>query len=272
MKDTLHIKIGLYLILGALVWAGCDTVEPATDEPVAPEVLPEEAFSMNLNFFDQDQPAGKSGAAPSHYLAAVLRVSVATVITGSILYHPAVLTAAVQQVDPVFSDGAYVWAADTLIDGRVHGVVLEARVNGEEVLWEMEVSGIDDETGTYLEDFLLYEAQTGILTEEGTFQIYFPIEGISQQVMDGSYSVTADDIHTLIFTIPRGVEDVGGSSAVYEHNGNRITIDLTGPEGSRHLVEWDTETNEGSLTADDYNNGEQACWNASKVNVACPAS
>ena len=213
--------------------------------------------------------ASKSTHESSHYVAAVWRASVATVITGTILYYPAALTKAVQQVEPVVRENTYIWAVDTTIAGRVHGVELRARLDGPAIDWVMSVSGIDDETGQYLEDFVLYEASTGVVSSSGTFEIFYPKEGGSLKVMDGSYNVADEGAHTLAFSIPFNVEELGGAKAIFSHEGIINTLDLTGPEGGNHYIEWNTQTHEGSLTADDYNNGERACWDSERQNAEC---
>lgn len=267
MKTTLIHKISLLLFVCAFVLVGCDTVDSSSGDESAPEVIPSEAFSLDLNMFGPQ--AGKSTQESSHYVAAAWRVSIATVITSTILYYPAVLTAAIQEVEPVVNNNTYIWAADTTVAGRTHGVELRARLNGGAIDWTMRVSGIDDETGRYLENFVLYEATTGVLSNSGSFDIYYPKDGGSLKVMDGSYMVGNDETHTLQFSIPDNVEDIGGAVAIYKHDGMQSSIDLTGGEGLNHLIQWDEETGAGSLTADDYNNGEQACWDSEQQNVEC---
>ena len=267
MKTSHLNKISFFLFLIVFSLAGCDTVDSSADAEEIPAVIPVEAFTLDMDMFGPQ--ASKSLHESSHYVAAVWRVGVATLVTGTILYVPAVLTEAVQEVEPIEQGGTYIWAADTLISGQVHGVELRARLNSGAIDWTMRVSGIDDETGQYLENFVLYEASTGITSNSGTFEIYYPREGASLKVMDGSYMVENDTDHTLQFSIPENVEDIGGSVAIYNHSAVQNSIDLTGPEGRNHFIEWDTQTNAGSLTADDYNNGERGCWGADLQNVDC---
>ena len=278
MKDTTITTFGAFLFACVLLLTGCDAAS-VSEDTTAPAVLPAEAFALDLNIFQSAEAskmagyeAGEHTQHSSHYIAAVWRVSIATLITGSILFYPAILTEAVQHVEPVIQDDAYVWAADTLINGQRHGVELRARLIGDDVDWNLFVSGVDEESGMYFENFLLYNARTGITSEMGTFDVFFPVNGGSQQVMDGSYAVTSEQTHTLSFSIPEGVEDLGGASATYEVDGIYVTMELTGAEGDRHVVEWNEETNEGSLTADDYNEGQKSCWNTNYANVDCPAS
>ena len=273
MKDTSIMKIGTLLFICMIAWTGCDATSTEPELEQAPAVLPEEAFSMDLGMFDQGEDiSSKTDQHSSHYIASVWRVSVATLITTSILYYPAVLTAAVQEVEPVVSDGAYIWSIETLVKGERHGVELHARLAGSDIEWRMFVSGVDEESGYYFEDFLLYSVRTGVTSEAGDFQVYYPIEGSSVQVMDGSYAMTTEGGHTLSFSIPEGVEDLGGSSAIYEHVDPLLSLDLTGPEGNNHFIEWNTQTGAGSIQADDYNNGEKGCWDETRANVECEVS
>ena len=269
MKDTANIKIGMLILLCFFTFVGCDAADPMAETEPAPDVFPTEAFGLDVNMFGQQEGASKSSHNPSHYIAAVARVGVATTITGTLLYYPSALTAAVQQVEPVLTEEGYVWAADSLINGRIHGVELVARLDGGSVNWTMRVSGINDDTGAYLERFVLYEARTGISSHEGTFDVYYPVNGQSVHTVDGSYLVERSTSYNLTISIPEEVEVLGGAVAVYERADVWDTLNLTGPEGGEHLMEWNNETGEGSLTAHDYNNGAKSCWNAAKQNADC---
>lgn len=270
MKTTIHYRFALPVLLFATMMIGCDTVDPNTETP--PQALPEAAFSLDLDFFEQNQAAGKNNEAFSHFVAAAFRVVVATHVTHTILYYPVTLTAAIQQVEPVMEGDSFVWKADTLVNGQKHGVELRATPRNNAIHWEMYVSGVIEETGLVFEDFLLYEADTGIEVNQGTFQVYLPVEEGSLHVMNGDYDVVGETEHTLSFRIPSEVEDLGGAQAAFHRNGAWHTLDLTAPDGSTHYIEWNEETHEGSLTASDYNNGEKSCWNSALMNTDCAAS
>ncbi|MEM8486095.1 MAG: hypothetical protein AAF564_11135 [Bacteroidota bacterium] len=273
MNDTyIARKLAVLLIL-LLTFTGCDTVDTGNEEPVAPAVIPEAAFAMNLSSVDQDESASKQGDAFSHWFNAAVRASIATHVAYAILHVPVEMTAAVQGVEPVYNGTAWVWTAETMIEGQRNAIDLRARPNGNAVEWDMKISGVIEETGQYLENFLLYTAVTQTDAQQGTFQVYFPTESGSQKVLDGSYNIDEATGETLAFDIPADVEDIGGASAIFNHNDDYVTLDLMGPEGGNHLIEWDELTNAGALTADDYNNGEKSCWDTDLKNTACePAS
>ena len=272
MKDKSIIRNLTLILCTVLAFSGCDTVDPVSTTPESPVVIPEDAFTLDLNVFAEETAAteaGKSNAAITNWLNAAIRAGVATHVTHAILDVPFKLTRAIQHVPPVFVDGAFVWAADSLIDGQLHAIYLEARVIDNYVDWEMQVTGVMEETGVSFENFVLYTARTYTDAMEGNFQIYFPVETGSQMVMDGSYEKVDTTGKTLEFTIPAEVEDIGGASAFFNQSGEQITLELVDPSGGTHLMEWSRRTHAGSLTASDYNNGERACWNESLQNVEC---
>ena len=273
MNDTyLTRKLALLLLL-LFAFTGCDTVDTGNEEPVAPTVIPEAAFAMNLTSVDQAESAGKQGDTFSHWFNAAVRASIATHVTYAILHFPVEMTAAVQDVEPVYNGNAFVWTAETMVEGRRLAIDLRARTNGNAVEWDMKISGVIEESGVYLENFLLYSAVTQTDAQEGTFQVYFPTEAGSQKVLDGSYNIDEATGETLAFDIPADVEDIGGSSASFNHNEDYVTLHITGPLGGNHLIEFDEITNAGALTADDYNNGEKSCWDTDLKNTTCePAS
>jgi hypothetical protein len=269
MYTSTSTRLTALLLALFFIWTGCDTVDPETESAEAPAAVPEQAFELDVSLFDQEPAAGKNGRA-SHFLAAVWRVSIANLVTGSILYYPAMMTHAIQHTPPLYSEGGYIWAADTLIDGQVHSIELKARLADSAIDWTMRVSGIDDRTGDYLEDFVLYTARTGAESKTGDFQVYFPIEGVSRQVMDGAYAIDSDTESTLSFSIPADIDDIGGLSAVYRREGLWTSLDLEGPEGDLHYIQWHAQTHEDSITASDYNNGDEGCWNTHLFNTDCP--
>ena len=273
MNDTSLIRTVAALIFLLLTFTGCETIDPKVDDLEAPAVIPAQAFALNLGVLEQEAPANKNNAAFTNWLSATIRAGIAIHITHAILHVPFELTSAIQHVPPVYNDNAFIWAADTLIDGQHHGIALKAQKADNYVDWQMKVSGVIDETGASFENFLLYNARTYTDANEGSFQVYFPVAAGSQQVMDGSYEVIDETRHTLMFSIPQDVDDIGGSSATFNRDGEWITLDLTGPRGGTHLIVWNETTGDGSLTAPDYNNGEKACWDATLQNVPCePAS
>ena len=85
--------------------------------------------------------------------------------------------------------------------------------------------------------------------------------------------LTADfdvrDDREVTFSVPSGRER-GGSSVRYETEGRTQTfaLDLE-PDGDRALIRWDLDTRAGSITADAYNGGARACWDAALRDVDC---
>lgn len=260
-----------FVVLTALVvaFAACDTVTP-DQQPEAPAVLPEAAFDMDLNLFQGG--ANKTGAVGVNFIAAGIRTLVVNAGIYSILYVPAQVTAAAQHVEPTWNGEAFVWAADTTVNGQREGFALTARQDGNTIRWEMRVTGYDERNDVRFEDFLLYEANTGLQTNKGTFGIIFPTAQGPVRLLDGSYEVDeAARENTLRFAIPTEVEEVGGMKADYYQEGDWFTLDVTEPDpNKRHIMRWNSVTNEGSIQAYDHNNGEKSCWDASLQDVPCP--
>jgi hypothetical protein len=260
-----------FAVLAALLLfiAACDSVE-SQQEPVAPAAVPEAAFDMDLSLFNAG--ASKEGSQGTNFLSAAIRVLIVNTGIYSILYIPAQVTAAAQEVEPIWNGEVFIWAADTLVNGQKEGFQLTARPDGNAILWEMEVTGYDDRNDVRFEDFLLYEARTGLSSNEGTFSIIFPTENGPVRLLDGTYAIVdeASD-STIRFSVPANVPEIGGMKATYRQEGVWFTLDFTEPDpAKRHIMRWNTETNEGSVTAYDYNNGEEACWDAALQNIDCP--
>ena len=270
MKTIVNKSLWLLLMLCMTATFGCDTVDPEPE--TAPPVIPETAFALDINLFDQADQAGKNNAAITHFINAALRVGVAQHVAGTILFFPVTLTHALQVIEPEFDNGSFVWAVETTVEGRRHGVELRARQQNNTVNWQMRVSGTIGHSGLVFEDFLLYEANTDLEANEGNFQVFAPVENGSLHVLDGDYNVVDESEYTLSFQVPQGVDNIGGSEATFSKNEDLHILDLTGGDGLSHYMEWNQSTRAGSITADNYNNGQTACWDNTLANVACEAS
>lgn len=268
MRNSSSIRNLSFLFLFLFVFAGCDSVTPEA-EPDAPDTIPSQAFALNMDMFKENQVVGKSEQGFANWINAAFRTAAAVKIADTILEVPLTLTEAIQQVPPVFNDNAFVWSYEEVENGQTSSIALKAQIETNFIDWSMKVTGVDEEQNLTFENFLLYRAKTFTDTEQGNFSVYFPTENGSLHVMDGTYNVESESKHTLSFTIPEGVDEIGGIEAVFTQDVDQIMLDLTDAEGQKHLIEWNETTHKGSITADDYNNGEKSCWDETLRDVAC---
>lgn len=237
-------------VLAALL-VGCDAVDPSGP----PAAISPAAFTLDTGAF----PGGGARlAAGPHFLNAAVRVGVVNTVVGLHLALPAAATAAATAVDPVEEDGAFTWGTHVAVLGTDVEVRLLGAPEGREVEWTLTTAAEGDEPFTY------YTATTSSDGREGTWRLFSP--SVTGPVATAAFRI--DDTPEVTFAVPAGRPEAG-ASVRYETDGPRRTVDATGADGGRALIEWDAETHAGFIEADDYNGGDRACWDAALDNVAC---
>lgn len=256
----------LLVAVAVLALAACDTTRPNSE--AAPEVIPAAAFSFDADMGSSS--AARSAAGLNHFTAAA-RVGIVSLAVATHLILPAAVTDAATSAEPVVSDGTWVWSSTRVIDGTEATFRLEGTPEGSSIAWEMRVTMANPETGDPLDDFVLYTAETSLDGKDGTWQLYYRIEGERTEVLRADFDVS-DDARELEFTAVNESE-IQGSTVLYRTEGDIKTFDWMKQPGSiRTLVEWSKTSGAGFIEADDYNNGNRACWDASRDDEACPAS
>ena len=240
-----------------LVLAGCDAA-PAPPDDARPDVIAPAAFELDL-----DLAAAAAATAGANHTNASLRVGIVSAIIGLNLVLPSAATHAATRTEPVVEDGVWVWESTFPIDGDDVTFRLEGAPAGRTVDWRLDI------TNRELDAFTLYTARTDLDGETGDWQLFHEERGERVEVLRADFAVTAGDARELVFSVPDG-RDSGGSSVRYEADGDARAFDWREePEGLDHLVEWDQATGAGSITADNYNGGVRACWDASLADAPC---
>ena len=308
MKTRSLYSISALFFLVIFVLAGCDSVGPETNTnqeppppvvteeppPPAPPILPSEIFWLDLSLFEaspgklaSDATYANSSENFTNFLAAALRAGAITVINGTILTPPAIFTGALADVEPVFVEpeegsveASFVWEKNNVELGTTStGLRLVATINQENTAadtnnagidWNLFVSGIEDNRGQPAQDFLMLDARTNVTTLTGNLELSYPRDGASTLTMAGEYTLDPDNsFYSLAFSIPEGIRIVGGLSTTITKDNALSSLDITTNSGIKQLIQWDETTSFGSITADDYNNGQRACWNGELRNVPC---
>ena len=240
-------------LAAAVALAGCDASGPDADGP--PAVIAPAAFSVDLDAFPSDDARVAAGA---NYLTSAARVGIVSAVVGANLVLPERATRAATRVEPTQTDGVFLW--DTNVD--VFDEDVEIRLTGDptgsRVDWTLTTAVEGDERFTY------YTAETTPSGRAGSWRLFNPDE--DGPVLTAAFDV--DGTPEITFTVPEG-NDRAGARVRYETDGDRQTFDFTSADGDRALVVWDTATGAGSITADDYNGGERACWDEDLDDVDC---
>ena len=305
---SLHFISTLLLFL-IFVLAGCDSVGPETNinqeesppvvteepPPPAPPILPEEIFLLDLSLFET-RPGklasdatytNSSGGNFTNFLAAAFRAGAITVINGTILTPPAIFTGALADAEPRYvppennsEAPSFIWEKDNVELGTTsNGLRLVATINKENTAadtnnagidWHLFVTGLEDNRGQPTQDFLILDARTNVSTLTGSLELSYPRDGASTLTMMGDYTLDPDNnFYSLVFSIPEEIQIVGGLATTITKDNTLSSLDITTKSGIKQFIQWDEATSLGSITADDYNNGQPACWNQELRNVPC---
>ena len=262
--------------------------------PPAPPIFPSEVFLLDLSLFEtspgklsSDATYTSSPGNFTNFLAAALRAGAVTVINGTILTPPAIFTGALADAEPQYvppendsDEPAFIWEKDNVELGTSsNGLRLVATINKENtpadtnnagIDWNLFVTGIEDNRGQPAQDFLMLDARTNVSTLTGNLELSYPRDGASALTMIGEYTLDPDNsFYSLAFSVPDEIRIVGGLATTITRDNTLNSLDIMTKEGVKQLIQWDETTSLGSITSDDYNNGQRACWNEELRNVPC---
>ena len=132
----------------------------------------------------------------------------------------------------------------------------------------MRVSYFDGEQT--LDNFELYTAATDASSQTGSWQLFYPIDGQSRNVLNADFAVSSETEATITYSIPATTGHNAGDAVRYEVDEDARTFDWTQVgEALNHLITWDAVTRVGSINATNYNQGQKACWDGDLENSAC---
>jgi len=262
-------SIFFFIAVFSLIFiAGCDS-NAAEDE--APEVIPSEIFTLPVDLFDQT--LSKSAQPGANFTAAALRVWPVSLIITANLVIPSLTTLQALQTEPVFQDGAWQWDSSVTANGQTVQFNLSAvRENGG-TEWSMRITSTDLQGNTVLDDFELFTAQTSENGDVGSWQLFYLLNDATQNVLNASYVRDSETEKSIVFSIPETAVLGAGDSVEYEENGDERTfIWQQIAESITHTIIWNAVTLEGSITATNFNGGDEGCWDAALNDVACTSS
>ena len=254
------------LTLFVLFLAGCDTT--GDDPEPAPALLSAEVFNLEAGLFNQVD-AGKS-AAGTHFTAAALRVWPVSLLLGANLIVPAAVTSAALQADPVQDGATWTWTSTTQTNGREVTFTLAGTLQGSGVRWSMRITYFDPEAQVQLDDFELFTAEADVSGQTGSWQLYYLIDGESRNVLNADFAVSSETEVTITYRLPTTAARNAGDSVRYEREGDTYSILWQQVEEAlQHDITWTAPSQSGSITATNYNDGQQGCWDEALENTAC---
>lgn len=268
MKRSTFFALSLLGALLVLSLAACDSSAPGGSETEAPTPIASSAFAFDNTFPEQNSFSENEYENFTH---AVARVGVVSAVIGVHLVVPAKATGLALQAEPFVEDGIWIWENTATVDGVEVTARLEGTPDGTTTEWRMLVSA-EDFHGHDFDDFVLYEATTTLAGGEGSWSLFYRIEGTRTRVLDADFSIISETEAEITFEAPETHPnpDARGATVLYASDGTDRLFDWHEPtEGRTHLVGWDAETHTGYIEAWNFNEGVRACWDATLQNTEC---
>ncbi len=269
MKSYIKTK-GLYLFIAAFSFVSISACDSTSSEDEAPDVIPSEVFALPVDLFNQS--AAKDAMPGANFTAAALRVWPVSLIISANLVIPSLTTLSALQAEPIFEDGAWTWTSTVNSGGEQVQFTLLAERFGDGTSWSMRLSSSDTTSGVF-NNFELFSAETSDNGEMGSWQLNYPVNGVSQNVLNATYTITSDTEKSITFNVPQTAQSAAGDSVEYTENGDERTfLWQQVAESIMHTITWNATTLEGTIDATNFNGGTMGCWDANLDDIACSPS
>ncbi len=248
-----------------LLAAGCDTI--VQEEARPPTLIPAQAFTVETELFEQE--LSTKTEIGTHAMIARLRVWPVTTALAGYLALPAAVTQAALDEKPAVENGAWVWKAKVATAQQKVAFTLAGTVHEGHVDWTMRVAPAEPDTDSTV---VLYTAKTAPDGSSGAWKLFAPTEDTTRHVLDAAFEIDQDGKKkTITFWVPPTASEHAGDAVVYAQEGDRRSIQWSQVDAGReHVVAWNAEGYAGSITATNYNDGAQACWDDDLQNETCP--
>jgi hypothetical protein len=183
---------------------------------------------------------------------------------------PSAVTHAALQDTPEFTDGAWRWESVATFNANSITFGLAATPEGNGHNWSSTLSFFDAGSQTQLDDFELFSGRTQNGGTEGNWQLYLPIEGVSTNVLNATFTRDSETDKSVTFAIPANASQNSGDSVTYVVNGDTRAFEWTQVgESLTHTIEWNAATGAGSITATNYKGGVKSCWDQNQDDITC---
>ncbi len=262
LRKLIMAGIVVFLLTGCSATTPTEPNGGSNDQASAPALPAPELLQFNFGFFGQ---AEKTAGSNENFFNAAIRVAVIEVITDFILIPPvAAISLALHTVPSPQDDGSYLWVY-TWVDGEEEAQIrLRGRVEGSRVAWELRVSSTE-ETSPIVNE-LWFEGETWNDGDTGFFRFHDFGRNNKPIVARLDWDSNGND-QELIFT---DLDENPGDELAWRKTGSVGSVEfLDSSEDELWFIRFDESDGTGSLRADDYNNGEEACWDDHQNDIAC---
>ena len=280
MKRTVHL---FSILLLSYMLFSCDnnnnsnndllTTEP--DIPAAQTIQPD--LSPIVSFNNNQEKLNPTNAIGQNFIEARQRAAIIGSFLGLNAAFPASLIGAASSTDAeMTSPGVWEWNfmyRNPLTNGNVESnLIATIDADSGSVSWQL----LLDANSTLIE-FQDFEILNGISTVDGSagqwdINVFSPETGNENVATTSEWSFNTDSLLTLTSTIQLEFSPLSGDEFSFEQQDSTSTLTFTDSSEARTTqITWKTADSAGQLIAPNFNNGETACWDANKEDIACDA-
>ena len=272
-----RMRIFLLLTLAGLVVAGCgsDATKPAVS--AAPDLPPTDSWNIDFSAFDQAgalAPFETQGAMATttraNFLNAALRVAFVRTAAVIVLTPPSLAFAAAIHAQPTAAgDSTWLWTYSwTDSANQALAIHLTGRVHPDHVDWELRLTNPNADPP--LQGFLWYSGESSLLSFSGYWILNKNVGGEAVPVARIDWTRSAPGNRSLAFeNLEEGSENAGDTMTYEVQTPSASLIYHDASSSVDSAIAWNFLTGAGSIQVPDYNDGEPACWDAQRDDVAC---
>lgn len=278
MKYLSNIFI-LFVLVGVVTTCDDNSSNSNSDLlTTQPQIPPAQTLKPDLSPIVTTSSQGKTVstlAIGQNFIEARQRGAVIGSFLGLNVAFPASLVGAASSTTPeMTSPGVWEWNfmhENPLTSGNVESnLVATINADSGNVNWVLQL----DANGTLIE-FQDFQILTGTSTLDGTsgqwdINTFSPETNNQNVATTNSWSIDTDSLLTLNSTIKLDFSPLNGDEFAFSQQDTLTTLTFTDvSESATTQIAWIPVTSAGKIIAPGFNNGEPACWDENKEDIAC---
>ena len=274
LTQSKPIIILLTLTFLLTCFIGCSEDTDGNGNGEAPLLPPDDSMTLDLSLFGGGKleapvvpslPVTRLNFAAAGTTALVIN----TLVVAHLSVPVAVFTAAKSAIPVKQDDDSWLWSYSRTIGVETFTANLTGKREGDQTTWSMKVSNT-----TSLRPLDNFEWYTGVTSREngsGSWQFFnrdTPDQANPTYAIE--WKVEGEGKRERTFTNQEAGSPYFGNVVRYAVEGDMANISFTeADKGSTTIIEWNRNTGAGSITSPGYKEGEKACWDEDKQDVAC---
>ncbi|HCD51045.1 MAG TPA: hypothetical protein DEQ34_01260 [Balneolaceae bacterium] len=257
-------SLGIFLILGMVMMSCGET--PNEDVGEAPQVPSASTLEVDYNGFQSAPKVTSVQTSDNFSTAALLATTMGGIVRASAAIPKTILAGAQNTTPEYIGDSTWKWTFTADGEEGSFTITLLAVTDRQNVNWEFYVT-----TSAGNLDWNLALLMSGTSTYDGSEGMWLIHNPENEEVVASTVWEFTDDSNTVDMSFYEDGNEDPFASILYTYADPEKTLVFDNlNEDTQTVIKWNTTTGEGSLTSDNYNDGEKACWDSSFQDVSCP--